>query len=225
MKKLSITLFALATALATAPAGLADTFTFNYTGPVTNGPTGTVTLNGVFTTSTPYGPDGGVIMTSFTGTYADSGDGVSGAVSLYGGYGSFENYLTSSDGSWNFDNLFYPTANAPNTTGGQFDLQGPLFYAGPSSNPTEWEVNFWADSGTTYKLEESLTGSGLAYLSSSTGIGNYLSDNPGDPGDPPGPIITPAPEPSSLLLLGSGLLGLAVVALRKAKASGSVTRM
>ena len=94
MKKLSITLFALATALAMAPAGWADTFTFNYTGPVTNGPTGTVTLNGVFTTSTPYGPDGGVIMTSFTGTYADSGDGVSGAVSLYGGYGSFENYLT-----------------------------------------------------------------------------------------------------------------------------------
>ncbi len=38
---------------------------------------GTVTLDGIFTTSTPYGPNGGELITSFTGTYSDSGDGVS----------------------------------------------------------------------------------------------------------------------------------------------------
>ncbi len=107
-KKIVLALFACAAVFAISPAAMADSFNFSYSGPVTNGPAGTVTLDGVFTTSVPYGSDGGDIVISFTGTYSDSGDGVSGEVSLYPGYSTYESYLTSADGMWLYDNLYYP---------------------------------------------------------------------------------------------------------------------
>src|ERR1035441_8594097 len=166
MKKLGLALLASAMAFAIAPAALADSLNFDFVGTVSNYNTGTtypaetVTLDGVFTTSGVPDADGGVQIASFTGTYSDPEDGVVGAVSLYPGHSTYESHLTSADGSWWFDNLYYPGLNAPNTVGGQFDYYGLLIYVGPSGDPTKWEVNFWADTSTSYEMVESLTGSG-----------------------------------------------------------------
>ena len=178
MKNFSAVSLAIAAALVISPVALVgQTHNFNFSGPVTNGPNGAVgeiTINGAFATSTPYGPDGGVIISSFSGYYSDTGDGVSGAISLYPGYGTYENYLTSADDSWWFNNLFYPGANAPGTTRGLVDYYGPLFYVSPTTgtpDPDEWEVNFWAVTNTTYQVEESVTGSTQHFLNYASGIG------------------------------------------------------
>jgi hypothetical protein len=205
-RKLTLALVAAAAAVAAAPAANASIYTFDFTGPITSGPVGTIALNGVFTTSGAPNVDGGLPVTSFTGDYTDSENGVSGAISLYPGTSSYESHLTSTDGSWYYDNLFYPNQNAPGTSGGEFDYYGLLWYVGPVGNPHEWEVNFWSNTSTTYQLEESLTGSTQDYLNSATGIGITRGG---------GAIVSPEPGPS--VLFGVGIMGLALLVGRKAR--------
>jgi hypothetical protein len=89
----------------------------------------------------------------------------------------------------------------------QFEVDNVLY---PGSNPVlDWYGVFFADGGHLVNLW-------------GTGSGTYAWGDDGSFGNPNqiNPItMTPTPEPGSLLLLGTGLLGLATLAFRKSKVS------
>ena len=178
MKKLTLTLFALAAALAITPAALADTlFPYTFVG---SG------LDTALTFSGTANGDGSYTIANVAGTIFTAGSDITSPVIIneapvFDPNGTASNTINYGSIGIDYDNQLFPSQTpALDFSGVLFDVSG---------------------------LYINIYGVGSAYEWLDTG--NYT--NPSNSEQPVG--VTP--EPGSLLLLGTGLAGLAVMLRRK----------
>ena len=202
MKKFSLALLALATAIAIVPAALADTLTYN--GPGSN----TVYVGAPYNESV------------YTYPYYLS---VNGAPSVAMMCLSFDNAITPGE-SW------FVTESTPTSVD---QLEAAWLFEDAATTPANdiadqlaaWSL-FTTESSSVLADDSPAAAEQLALAGANYGSVNaanftiYTPD--GYELNIPQTFIaeTPIPEPTSLLLLGTGLFGLAVVLFRKEKASG-----
>lgn len=194
MKKVLLALLALAT-IAITPAAFADKFVFDFTSPSSS----------ILAFGTLIGNNVGgnqFNITSGTLTVFGSNPGLKGGFSgtLLGGTGSA---MLSPSGAFIYDNeIFFPV-----TSGNPYvDNPGLLFSIAGT------EVNIFSNipfTGTGTNDYLAYQYNGVTYNAFTNGELNIFD-------------VTKIPEPSSLLLLGTGLLGLALVVFRKARPSHSM---
>jgi PEP-CTERM motif len=183
MKKFSLALLALATALAITTAAKADTFSFaldSTNGVLTGQLTGTLSSPGVFAITS-----GSVNVQEASGCCSGMYDLVPNPTSPLP---SLNN--TPPPGYFLYDDLLTPGAPA----GGILDINGLLFFTGPNGK----SINIW---GNGIGLPDSWV------IADAADGGGYRIGGDG--------TFTITPEPGSLFLLGTGLLGLGFLVRRQ----------
>jgi hypothetical protein len=204
----------LAAAIMLSQTVLANTVdvAFSFAGP------GGISGSGIWTATTTADPTIDDI-TGITGTFTDSGDGVSGQISglVSSAYSNVcPGAANFSAAGFSYDNLYYPSgspaicvADYP-FSGGVLDIFGVLF-----------NVN---DAGTTYTVDlwsnGVVPGAGLNYAISVAEGSTTINDGVGGGGVTLSSFTAAAtPEPGSLCLLCAGLIALIGFRLRKPASS------
>ena len=220
---------ALAATLAFTPSAKADSYVFSFDG-------GGLSGSGVIDVSnaTVPGVPGAYQVTGIRGTFSDPGNGINNAaitglqttglptnITPAGQpfAGSFVPPGSQAEGyGFSFDNLFYPAGDSPAVCppplpgdpngpypfgGGTLDIYGILFHVEGG-----YSVDVWSNGV--------LPGLGLSYGAGDALNGKVLSTF-GEPFDGKSVNFTasPVPEPTSLMLMGTGLIGLVGVLKRK----------
>jgi hypothetical protein len=203
MNRLSVALLAVAATLSITPAAMADSFSYAISG-------SNFTSNVTFTTGDTAvnnlpGPSGNVsayVITSVTGSFNIIGGptyNFTDAQVVLPDNGANANNLED-NGSFEYDNLLYAGLSGNDV----LDWGGVVFSPAPG-----YELNLFGGG-----FGSGAPGNGLFYFADN---GAYHSNDPViDSSNPDGnPVFSPVPEPGSLLLFATGVLGLAFVVSRK----------
>ncbi|HEY4011467.1 MAG TPA: PEP-CTERM sorting domain-containing protein [Acidobacteriaceae bacterium] len=179
-----------------------------------------ISASGVLEVS-PTGPFGAYTVNGISGNFTDSANHISGPITGLNyapppatdgmdTYFSPPAFTNPSAGYFSYDNLFWPGGNSPAVCveapvffGGDFDIYGLSFNLAGG-----YAVDLWSDGALGgYQLNDSLNGVPFSIPDPMTGTAYAVDFS-----------AAPAPEPGSLLLLGSGMTGLFSLLRRKRSA-------
>jgi hypothetical protein len=209
----------LAGMVSSAASARADDFSFTING---TGITGTgISGSGILQVSNT-GPFGASTITGISGTFADLTNHFSGAITglepagapVTDGVDTYFSAPAFTASSLSYDDLFWSDGNSPAVCaevpqyfGGDFDIYGLAFDVTDGS--TIYTVDLWSNGPDLggYQLNDAL------------GANPFTTPDMDGLADAVNFTASPTPEPSSLFLMGSGMLGLVETVRRKASAS------
>jgi len=216
-----LVLFTVAAALAIAPAALADSFTYTFAENVGGGDiiTATGTLTGNLIGTGEYDITSGTITLTDPGHPNIDGTGILGTITAPTKKNTDYTFgISTSAGSADIDfgsdpvyPYLFPGANPQINS-----VNGALVFNITSGSGTGSGVALTADGPGEYQIQEIYYGNPKKGQAPDV----YAYFGPEGTFDA-SPATSATPEPSSLLLLGTGLLGLAVVVFRKTNPTGA----